>query len=53
MSDLRNRLAEALGDRYSVGDVVGEGGMAVVFSATDHKHRRPVAINQHGGQRDG
>lgn len=41
---LRDRLSRALGDRYRVGDVLGAGGMGVVFLADDVKHSRKVAI---------
>ena len=42
-SDL-DRLRAALADRYAVSGVLGEGGMATVYRATDLKHRREVAI---------
>jgi serine/threonine-protein kinase len=41
---LRARLQTALGDRYSVEDIVGSGGMAMVYLATDLRHNRSVAI---------
>jgi tRNA A-37 threonylcarbamoyl transferase component Bud32 len=41
---LRDRLARALGKRYEVGDVLGAGGMGVVFRARDTRTRRRVAI---------
>jgi eukaryotic-like serine/threonine-protein kinase len=41
---LLEQLGAALGDRYRVERELGRGGMAVVFLATDLKHRRPVAI---------
>jgi serine/threonine-protein kinase len=37
-------LRAALSDRYQIERVLGRGGMATVFLATDLKHRRPVAI---------
>jgi serine/threonine protein kinase len=37
-------LTAALGDRYHVENVIGQGGMAVVYRAQDIKHDRPVAI---------
>jgi serine/threonine protein kinase len=43
-TDLAERLAPAVADRYRLGDVVGRGGMAVVFRAADLRHDRPVAI---------
>ena len=44
MSDAKDRLAEALSDRYTLGDVVGVGGMATVYRAEDIKHGRTVAL---------
>ncbi len=44
MTDLRRRLAGALGSRYQVQEELGEGGMAVVFRARDLKHGRQVAV---------
>ncbi len=44
MDDLFDRLRSALGDRYALEGRVGEGGMAVVYKATDLKHERTVAI---------
>ncbi len=44
MSDLPQRLSAAMGDRYRMAQVVGTGGMAVVFRAHDLKHDRPVAV---------
>jgi predicted Ser/Thr protein kinase len=41
---LRDRLSRAVGDRYEVGDLLGAGGMGVVFLADDLKHKRKVAI---------
>ena len=41
---LREQLAEALGKRYKIGDVLGAGGMGVVFAARDVKRKRKVAI---------
>ena len=38
------KLIAALGDRYQIGDVIGRGGMAVVYRAEDRKHNRPVGI---------
>ncbi len=37
-------LTAALGDRYHVEDIIGAGGMAVVYRAQDQKHDRPVAV---------
>ena len=44
MSELLERLARALGDRYAVQGELGRGGMAVVFLAHDLRHDRDVAI---------
>ncbi len=43
-SRLRDRLSHALGERYRVLDVLGAGGMGVVFLAEDLEHDRKVAI---------
>jgi serine/threonine-protein kinase len=42
--DRRQRLERALGTRYRVGELAGEGGMATVFTAHDIRHDRRVAI---------
>ena len=44
MADVLEQLRAALGDRYEVERMVGEGGMATVFLATDVRHGRKVAI---------
>ena len=38
------RLAAALSDRYRIERELGQGGMATVYLAQDHKHDRRVAI---------
>ena len=38
------KVTEALAGRYKVEKVIGEGGMATVYLATDQKHRRKVAV---------
>ncbi len=43
MADL-NFLAGALADRYRLDRQLGQGGMATVYLAHDHKHGREVAI---------
>ena len=35
---------QAIGDRYTIERVLGEGGMATVHLAEEHKHHRKVAI---------
>ena len=44
MADLRDRLAAALSDRYTIEREVGAGGMATVYLAKDLKHHRNVAL---------
>jgi TolB-like protein/Tfp pilus assembly protein PilF len=44
VSDLSDRLAAALVDRYAIERELGRGGMATVFLARDLRHRRSVAI---------
>jgi eukaryotic-like serine/threonine-protein kinase len=41
---VRELLAEALSDRYSLEREIGRGGMATVYLARDVHHRQPVAI---------
>jgi len=38
------RLAAALSGRYQIDHLVGEGGMATVYLATDQRHDRKVAV---------
>ena len=38
------RLNAALAERYTIEQRLGEGGMATVYLAHDHKHDRKVAI---------
>jgi len=38
------RLAEALNDRYRIGQEIGQGGMATVYLAHDIRHDRDVAV---------
>ena len=38
------KVTEALAGRYKVEKVIGEGGMATVYLATDQKHKRKVAV---------
>jgi eukaryotic-like serine/threonine-protein kinase len=44
VTDLLERLRIALGERYAIDRLVGEGGMATVYRAKDLKHERTVAI---------
>jgi len=44
VSDLLDRIRDALTDSYAVESEIGRGGMATVFLAEDLKHRRQVAI---------
>lgn len=41
---LRERLQRALGKEYTVGELLGEGGFAVVFRARDNALAREVAV---------
>ena len=41
---IEERLERALRHRYRLGDMLGEGGMATVYVAHDHRHDRQVAI---------
>jgi len=42
--ELRRLLVEALADRYTLGRIIGSGGMAMVYSGRDLVRDRPVAI---------
>ena len=44
MADLLERLQAELASRYRIEGEVAEGGMAIVFRATDLKHDRQVAV---------
>jgi serine/threonine-protein kinase len=44
MADTGARLVSALSGRYQIGEQIGRGGMATVYSAHDLKHNRSVAI---------
>src|SRR5580765_5737953 len=43
-SDLQSRIAAALAPSYVLDRALGAGGAAIVYSATDSKHDRQVAI---------
>src|SRR5690242_4379711 len=43
-SDVPADLESALAGRYELRRVLGRGGMATVYLANDHKHRREVAL---------
>ncbi|MFC1531261.1 protein kinase [Gemmatimonadota bacterium] len=44
MTDFVQDLRAAIADRYSLGEKIGHGGMAVVYAAEDLRHHRQVAI---------
>lgn len=44
MTDIARQLQEGIADRYRLEGPIGEGGMALVFRATDLKHHRAVAV---------
>jgi len=43
-SALRNRLQQALGDEFTVGTLLGEGGFAAVYRVRDAALHRDVAV---------
>ncbi len=43
-TDLRDRLAAGLRERYALGRELGQGGMATVYLAHDLRHDRDVAL---------
>jgi serine/threonine protein kinase len=43
-TEIPAELQRALAQRYEIATVLGRGGMATVYRATDRKHRRDVAI---------
>jgi eukaryotic-like serine/threonine-protein kinase len=44
MTDFQRQLEASLSGRYRFERQLGEGGMAIVFLATDLKHDRDVAV---------
>ena len=44
MTDIVQRLTQAIADRYTIEREIGAGGMATVYLAEDLKHQRKVAI---------
>ena len=44
VDELRSALADSLRKRYAIDDLLGAGGMALVFSGRDLQRDRPVAI---------
>src|SRR5947207_14636788 len=44
ISTLRQRLQQALGDEFTVGALLGEGGFAAVFRVREQRQRRDVAV---------
>jgi serine/threonine protein kinase len=44
VDELRSILAEGLQDSYAIRDLLGSGGMALVFAGRDLERDRPVAI---------
>src|SRR5258708_12543550 len=44
LTTLRRRLQTALGKRFTVGDVLGEGGFAAVFRVRDQEQGQDVAV---------
>ncbi len=44
MDELLTAFRESLHDHYQIDRLVGRGGMADVYFATDRKHRRSVAV---------
>ena len=44
LTTLRRRLQKALGNKFTVGDVLGEGGFAAVFRVRDQDQGQDVAV---------
>ena len=42
ISTLRQRLQQALGEEFTVGALLGEGGFAAVFRVREKRQRRDV-----------
>ncbi len=37
---------QLIGNRYAIGDLIGQGGMGAVYRGTDRRSGRPVAIKR-------
>ena len=37
-------IGKMLDDRYEIREIIGEGGMAIVYRALDHRLNRDVAV---------
>src|SRR2546429_4540477 len=46
ITTLRRRLQKALGKKFTVGDVLGEGGFAAVFRVRDQEQGQDVARSE-------
>src|SRR5207249_6857128 len=44
ISTLRQRLQQALGEEFTVGALLGEGGFAAVFRVRERRQHRDVAV---------
>lgn len=44
MNEMDRYIGQLLDDRYEIQQIIGEGGMAVVYRALDHRLQRQVAV---------